>query len=166
MSINLSAIQLRAPGFAASVERAISESGVDPDQLQFEITESVLMADVDYFMRALRSLKDLGVGLSIDDFGTGYSSLAYLRHFPIDEIKIDRSFVDGLGRDEFDSTLVAAVVSIANAIGVRVVAEGVETTEQLDMLRDLGCSHLQGYLLARPAPAEKCLSILRSPLLA
>jgi diguanylate cyclase (GGDEF)-like protein/PAS domain S-box-containing protein len=166
MSINLSAIQLRAPGFAASLERAIAAAGVEPDQLHFEITESVLMADVDFFMRALRSLKDLGVGLSIDDFGTGYSSLAYLRHFPIDEIKIDRSFVDGLGRDEFDSTLVAAVVSIANAIGVRVVAEGVETTEQLDILRDLGCSHVQGYLLARPAPPDKCLAILRSPLVA
>jgi diguanylate cyclase (GGDEF)-like protein/PAS domain S-box-containing protein len=166
MSINLSAIQLRAPGFAASVERAIAAAGVDPDQLQFEITESVLMADVDFFMRALRSLKDLGVGLSIDDFGTGYSSLAYLRLFPIDEIKIDRSFVDGLGHDEFDATLVSAVVSIANAIGVRVVAEGVETTEQLDVLRDLGCSHVQGYLLARPAAPDKCLAILRSPLLA
>jgi diguanylate cyclase (GGDEF)-like protein/PAS domain S-box-containing protein len=166
MSINLSAIQLRAPGFAASVERAIAAAGVDPDQLQFEITESVLMADVDFFMKALRSLKDLGVGLSIDDFGTGYSSLAYLRHFPIDEIKIDRSFVDGLGRDDFDATLVSAVVSIANAIGVRVVAEGVETREQLDILRDLGCSHVQGYLLARPAAPDKCLAILRSPLLA
>ncbi len=164
ISVNVSPVQLRAPNFPAIVERALADSRLEPECLQLEVTESVLMADLDFFIRALRRLKDLGVRLSIDDFGTGYSSLSYLRHFPIDEIKVDRSFVSGLGSDEFNATLVAAVVSIANTLGVRVVAEGVETQGELDALRDLGCSHVQGYLLSHPVSGDACIETLRGPL--
>jgi EAL domain-containing protein (putative c-di-GMP-specific phosphodiesterase class I) len=108
----------------------------------------------------LRRLQAVGVNLSIDDFGTGYSSLAYLRRFPIDELKIDRSFVTGLDTDTYDATLVAAMIGIGDALGHRVVAEGVETTEELAALRDLGCRYAQGYLFARPCTFDECVEFL------
>lgn len=117
-----------------------------------EITESVVMDDIEDAIALLRSLKALGLTVSLDDFGTGYSSLAYLRRLPIDEVKIDKSFVDGLGRNAEDTAIVAAIISLTHALERDVVAEGVETVEQLETLRSLGCDHAQGYLLARPMP--------------
>ena len=117
------------------------------------MTESVLMDDAPTTINVLRSLKDLGVHLSIDDFGTGYSSLAYLRRFPVDVLKIDRTFVGGLGKDLEDSAIVAAVVSLADTLGFATIAEGVETELQRDCLVGLGCSRAQGYLFARPVAA-------------
>ncbi len=120
------------------------------------MTESVLMDDAAATITVLQSLKALGVRLGIDDFGTGYSSLAYLRRFPVDVIKIDRSFVDGLGKDLEDSAVVAAIASLADTLGLGTVAEGVETSLQRDCLLALGCTRAQGFLFARPVPATDC----------
>jgi EAL domain-containing protein (putative c-di-GMP-specific phosphodiesterase class I) len=113
------------------------------------------MEDVDRSANILRSLKDIGVGLAIDDFGTGYSSLAYLERFPVDALKIDRSFVSRLGADPADSAIVAAVMALGHALGLAVIAEGVETREQLQILADLGCDSAQGYLFAKPIPPSE-----------
>jgi diguanylate cyclase (GGDEF)-like protein/PAS domain S-box-containing protein len=153
MAVNVSARQLHDAGLAGAVAGALAESGVDPATLVLEITESVTVADTDATIARLRSLKDLGVGLAIDDFGTGYSSLRYLRRFPVDLLKIDRSFVAGLGRSPEDSAIVSSVIGLAHAFGLGVVAEGVETVEQLEALTLFGCDFAQGFNWRRPAPA-------------
>jgi EAL domain-containing protein (putative c-di-GMP-specific phosphodiesterase class I) len=163
MSVNVSAVQLRSPAFVESLERLIAAEGFDPALLCLEITESVLMEDVDYFSAALDRLQVLGARVSIDDFGTGYSSLAYLGRFPVDELKIDQSFTEGLGTRAFDATLVAAVIAIGEALGLRVVAEGVENLAQLAVLQELGCRYAQGFLFARPGDFESCCVMLDSP---
>ena len=160
MSVNVSAVQLRSRGFIHSLKELISATGIEPKLLCLEITESVLMEDVDYFSKVLHELRAIGTRLSIDDFGTGYSSLAYLRRFPVDELKIDRSFVTDLDSDPYDATLVAAVIAIGEALGLRVVAEGVETAEELAALRDLGCQYAQGYLFARPCSFDQYMEYL------
>jgi diguanylate cyclase (GGDEF)-like protein/PAS domain S-box-containing protein len=154
VSVNLSGRQLWNPELAQNVTAALDRTGSDPAGLCFEITESVLMDDVDTTIGAISALKGLGVTLSIDDFGTGYSSLGYLKRFPVDAVKVDRSFIDGLGADPEDSAIVAAVVSLGHALGLTVIAEGVETDRQLAELRALGCDAAQGYLFARPGPAD------------
>ena len=154
MSVNLSAKQFNNPDVVATVAEALELASLPPAALTLEITESVLMEEVEATAQTLRALKALGVGLSIDDFGTGYSSLSYLKRFPVDVLKIDRSFVDGLGTDAEDHAIVNAVVSLAHALGLNVVAEGVETTCQLQELRRLGCDSAQGYLLGRPEPSH------------
>ena len=154
VSVNLSAKQFNNPDIVATVAEALSLASLPADALTLEITESVLMEEVEATAQTLRSLKDLGVGLSIDDFGTGYSSLSYLKRFPVDVLKIDRSFVDGLGTDADDHAIVGAVVSLAHALGLSVVAEGVETQRQLHELRRLGCDSAQGYHIGRPEPSE------------
>ncbi|MBI2704432.1 MAG: EAL domain-containing protein [Actinobacteria bacterium] len=153
MRVNLSARQLTQPDLVPLVVEVIDETGIDPASLCLEITETTLMADPEVSLDVLRSLRGLGVQLAVDDFGTGYSSLSYLKQFPVTVLKIDRSFVDGLGRDPDDTAIVAAIVSLAKALRIGVTAEGVETQQQLDELRRLGCRRVQGYLLARPAPA-------------
>jgi EAL domain-containing protein (putative c-di-GMP-specific phosphodiesterase class I) len=152
VSVNLSARQLSRPDLVDGVDRALRESGLDPDRLWLEITESVLMEDADTAVAALERLRALGVHLCVDDFGTGYSSLAYLRRFPVDALKVDQSFVAGLGEDPEDSAIVEAVVSMAHSLHLSVVAEGVETDEQLARLRDLGCELAQGFYFAAPVP--------------
>ena len=152
VSVNLSAHQLNRTDLVGAVDRALRESGLDPDRLWLEITESVLMEDADAAVAALESLRGLGVHLCVDDFGTGYSSLAYLRRFPVDALKVDRSFVAGLGKDPEDSAIVEAVVSMAHSLRLSVVAEGVETDEQLARLRELGCELAQGFYFAAPVP--------------
>ena len=129
--------------------------GVAAGSLALEITESVLMEEAHAPVTMLASLREYGLGLLLDDFGTGYSSLAYLKRFPLDVLKIDRTFVAGLGRDEEDSAIVAAIVQMARALGLTVVAEGVERDEQLERLRELGCDRVQGFLIAEPMPAEQ-----------
>ena len=156
---NVSPRQFRA-SLIPTVRRVLVETDIDPALLYLELTESAVMADVDETIAILRGLKELGVGISIDDFGTGYSSLAYLKRFPLDELKIDRSFVAGIGRDPEDTAIVGAVIAMAHALQLEVVAEGVETSEQLDRLRSLGCDHVQGYLIARPTTAD-AIDILR-----
>jgi diguanylate cyclase (GGDEF)-like protein/PAS domain S-box-containing protein len=162
LAVNLSVPQLVA---SANVVRLIgdvlSRIGNPPETLCLELTESVSMDDVEYFGRTLASLKALGVQLAIDDFGTGYSSLSYLKRFPLDAVKVDRAFVDGLGTDPHDSAFVAAIVAMAGALGLDVTAEGVETKAQLDHLKALDCRRVQGFYLARPMPAADMDRLIR-----
>jgi EAL domain-containing protein (putative c-di-GMP-specific phosphodiesterase class I) len=150
MSINLSAAQLAQPDLAELLGAVLHDAGLRPELVELEMTEGILMDDAASTIAVLQELRDVGVRLSVDDFGTGYSSLAYLKRFPVDVLKIDRTFVQGLGDDPEDSAIVAAVVSLADALGLAVVAEGVETERQREHLLALGCDRAQGYLFARP----------------
>jgi diguanylate cyclase (GGDEF)-like protein/PAS domain S-box-containing protein len=153
MSVNLSGGQLGQPDLIDIVASAMRDAELKPEHLQLEMTESVLMDDAANTITILETLKGLAVRLGVDDFGTGYSSLSYLRRFPVDVLKIDRSFVGGLGADIEDSAIVAAIVSLADTLGLTAIAEGVETTSQRDCLISLGCVRAQGYLFARPLTA-------------
>ncbi|MHB8342322.1 MAG: putative bifunctional diguanylate cyclase/phosphodiesterase [Mycobacteriales bacterium] len=155
MSINLSARQFQDPGLVDDIRDSLEAAGLDPGQLCLEITESVAVADLDRTLAILSELKALGVRLAIDDFGTGYSSLKYLKRFPLDIIKIDQAFVADLATDPTDAAIVSAVMSLARAVGMTTIAEGVETAEQLDRLRELGCPLVQGFYLSRPVPSEE-----------
>lgn len=152
MSVNLSGGQLTQPDLVEMIAAALRDTDLRSEHLQLEMTESVLMDDAAKTVTVLQQLKGLGVKLGVDDFGTGYSSMAYLRRFPVDVLKIDRTFVDGLGKDLEDSAVTAAVVSLADTLGLATVAEGVETELQRDCLLALGCERAQGYLFARPVP--------------
>jgi diguanylate cyclase (GGDEF)-like protein len=154
VAVNLSARQFQHPGLVEEVAGALRATGLAPDRLELEITESAVMADADVTAATLRDLKNLGVCVAIDDFGTGYSSLSYLRRFPLDLLKIDQSFVSGLGSDVGDIAIVEAVIGLAHMLGLRVVAEGVETLEQATRLRELGCEFGQGHLFGRPGSPE------------
>ena len=136
-------------------------TGIDPSLLTVELTESVLVTDPELAVQRMEHLRALGIRISMDDFGTGYSSLTYLRGLPVDEVKIDKSFVDGLDTDPANAAVVRAVVDIAHTLGLQVVAEGVEHDEQNRMLRALGVDEAQGYLHARPQPALQTASWLR-----
>jgi diguanylate cyclase (GGDEF)-like protein len=155
VTVNLSARQFSDPDLTAVVAEALARAGLPGDALWLEITESVLMEEVEAAADTLLALKRLGVHLSVDDFGTGYSSLSYLKQFPVDVLKIDRSFIDGLGTDPEDGAIVLAIVSLARALRLEVVAEGVEHLHQLEALQRLGCNAVQGFLLARPVPADR-----------
>ncbi|HUY23515.1 MAG TPA: EAL domain-containing protein [Acidimicrobiales bacterium] len=155
VEVNLSARQIDHPEIITTVERILEETGLAPANLTLEITESALMNDAASALRVLRALKDLGVMLAIDDFGTGYSSLSHLQRFPLDILKIDKSFVDELGAGRGGAEIVAAVVKLAHALDLQVIAEGVETERQLDALQHLGCDFAQGYLFSRPVPAHE-----------
>ncbi|MET0068494.1 MAG: EAL domain-containing protein [Candidatus Thiodiazotropha sp.] len=154
LSVNISPRQFLNPGFAVQVERLLAESGVDPACLTLEITEGVLLDKLDMARDKMLTLKKLGVRFSIDDFGTGYSSLAYLRRLPVDEIKIDRSFIRDISNDPEDASLVETIITLADKLGLQVVAEGVESEEQCRFLRECGCSHFQGYFFHRPQSAD------------
>ncbi len=154
VAVNVSPRQLLGPGFGDWVRRQLDESGLSPEQLELEITESVVMDDSVETGTTLRKLCDLGVRLSIDDFGTGYSSLGYLQRYPFDTLKIDRSFVSGVVSDPNTARLVETIVTMAHGLGLETVAEGVETAEQLDFLRKCDCDLVQGFLLGRPMPLE------------
>jgi EAL domain-containing protein (putative c-di-GMP-specific phosphodiesterase class I) len=161
VSVNLSGRQLATPGFAVEVGAAIARSGADASHLCFEITETTLLDASGDSVATLERLKELGVALAIDDFGTGHSSLTWLRRLPADFLKVDRTFVAGLGTDPGDTAIVRAVLDLGQALGLTTVAEGVETPEQLAALRDLGCDWAQGYHLARPGPAEAVTTLLK-----
>jgi diguanylate cyclase (GGDEF)-like protein len=152
MSVNLSAKQHGDPDLVRTVEEALAATGTDPSQLCLEITETVVMHDVEQTLTTLRALKSLGTSLSIDDFGTGYSSLASLKRFPVDSLKVDRSFVSGLGDDREDAAIVTAVVTLAHTLGLTAVAEGIESPAQLAELKALECDMGQGFYFARPRP--------------
>jgi len=154
VAVNVGSRQLVDSSFLPTVVEILDETGVDPDSVWFEITESALLADARAATSTLREIRGLGIHLSVDDFGTGYSSLTYLKRFPVEAIKIDRSFVNGLGIEDEDSTIVEAVIQLGRALGLTVVAEGVESPLQLQRLRDLDCDRGQGYLFGRPRPAN------------
>jgi EAL domain-containing protein (putative c-di-GMP-specific phosphodiesterase class I) len=152
VGVNLSARQFRQPDLVQMVSRALSEYALDPAALKLEVTEGVAVEDAELAVATLWMLKGLGVRLALDDFGTGYSSLSYLKRFPIDTLKVDRSFVDGMAVNPEDAAIVRAVVAFAKALGLDVTAEGVETVEQRDALRALEADRAQGYLFGRPSP--------------
>ena len=153
MAVNLSAMQFRRGAIEDTVAQALADSGLMPALLELELTESILLQDVEQVMTSLQRLKQLGVQLAIDDFGTGYSSLSYLKRFDIDKLKIDRSFVRDLVSDPDDAAIVRAIIQMAHSLGLKVIAEGVETAELLLQLRSFGCDEAQGYHYARPMPA-------------
>ncbi|APC18874.1 histidine kinase [Pseudomonas frederiksbergensis] len=155
IAVNLSALQFCHVGLVQSVAKALATHGLPANSLTLEITETTAMSDADASMTVLAQLSEMGVDLSIDDFGTGYSSLMYLKRLPANELKIDRGFVRDLERDSDDAAIVSAIVALGQALGLRIVAEGVETDVQQDFLTQLGCDSLQGYLLGHPLPAEK-----------
>jgi diguanylate cyclase (GGDEF)-like protein len=161
VSVNVSGRQVAAGSLVEAVRSALRVSGLSPERLQLGLTETVLMDDVDRHAAVVNELKALGVSLALDDFGKGYSSLSYLRRFPFDRIKIDRSFVAGLPDSRPDTAIVSAVTSFARALDLEVVAEGVETEAQLAALRELGCEYAQGYLFHRPMPAAGVDELLR-----
>ena len=161
MSINLSVKQLQHSDVIADVRDAIQEAGIDPSTLTLEITESVLMADTELAVMRLEELKALGVRLALDDFGTGYSSLSYLSRFPVDVLKMDRSFLHD-GATPETSELASAVLALGTTLRLQVVAEGIELSEQWTSLRDLGCEFGQGFFFARPMDADAVLEHLAS----
>lgn len=158
--VNFAAAQLQRDETVGLVAKALHESGLEPHRLCVEITESAMMADVEQAERVLADLKALGVYLAVDDFGTGFSSLAYLKRFPVDALKIDREFVMVLGPDNKDTAFVQSIISLADALGLSVVAEGIETIEQADMLLSLGCRRAQGFYFAKPAPVDQLLELV------
>jgi diguanylate cyclase (GGDEF)-like protein len=153
IAVNLSAIQFCHSGLVQSVAKALATHHLPANSLTLEITETTAMSDADASMKVLQELSEMGVDLSIDDFGTGYSSLMYLKRLPANELKIDRGFVRDLEHDSDDAAIVSAIVALGQALGLRIVAEGVETGVQQDFLTQLGCDSLQGYLLGHPLPA-------------
>ncbi|HEX6313005.1 MAG TPA: EAL domain-containing protein [Acidimicrobiia bacterium] len=155
ISVNLSPRQLAEPTLPAQVARIIAETGVHPDSVWLEITETTLMHDAESAIGTLEALQEQGVHIAVDDFGTGYSSLSYLKRFPVEALKVDRTFVDGLGRDAEDTVIATACVSLAHSLGLTAIAEGVESHAQLAELRTLGCELAQGYLFAAPTSAPE-----------
>jgi EAL domain-containing protein (putative c-di-GMP-specific phosphodiesterase class I) len=155
VAVNVSAHQFRSPGFVESVEAALRATNLDPSRIEVELTESILVRDQMEAIEILTRLNGLGVKISVDDFGTGYSSLSYLSRMPIDCLKIDQSFVSRLGSNERDKQIVQAVISLSHALGMRVIAEGVETAEQLDFLLAMSCDEAQGYYFSRPVPPDE-----------
>ena len=155
VAVNLSAVQFQSRALLLDVAHALAQSGLQPARLELELTESVLFHETKSALEILRELKGMGVRISMDDFGTGYSSLSYLQMFPFDKIKIDRSFVVGLGLKDEATAIVRAVISLGKSLGMRTTAEGVETTQQLELLREEGCAEIQGYLISKPRPANE-----------
>lgn len=155
VAVNLSPHQFHHPDLVEQVRMILRETGLDARHLELEITEGALMNGCEETIEKLTSLKELGVHLAIDDFGTGYSSLAYLKRFPVDKLKVDQAFVRGIQSDRADREIVAAVITLGKALGLEVLAEGIETQEQFDYLKDLGCDTAQGYLLGRPVAASE-----------
>lgn len=160
IAVNVSARQFIAGNLPALVQAALNSTGLPPSYLELEVTESVAMHDVDRTVETLHELAELGIRLSIDDFGTGYSSLAYLKRFPIHKLKIDQSFVRNMGEDANEAAIASAVVNLALALDLATIAEGVETAQQLAVLRAMGCNEIQGYLFSRPLPAAAATQFL------
>jgi EAL domain-containing protein (putative c-di-GMP-specific phosphodiesterase class I) len=160
VSVNVSVQQLRRRAFLEQLRTILAATRVHPGLLELEITESLIVEDSSEALRTLRTLDDLGVRLAIDDFGTGYSGLSYLKRFPIDTVKIDQSFIRDISVDADDAAIVRAIVGMAKSLKLSVVAEGVETGEQLAFLSNLGCDYAQGYLLGYPVPANELSDLL------
>ena len=162
MAVNISARQFREKDFRQTVAKVLAETGLDAAQLELEVTESVIMHDAQNVIADLQAFRDMGVKLSIDDFGTGYSSLSYLKRFPVDRLKIDQSFVRDITTDADDSAIAQAVITLGHTMNLRVIAEGVETAEQLAFLRRNGCDEIQGYLFGKPMTPDDFAKLLES----
>ena len=161
MSVNVSPRQTLQPGFATDIAEILAETGLEPSSLILEITESMMLQESAATDGQFGQLRDMGTKLVVDDFGTGFSALEYFKRFSVQGLKIDRTFIDGLGRSPEDTAIVKATLAFASALDLSVTAEGVETREQLDVLRALGCHQAQGYLFARPVPAAEVPNLLR-----
>ncbi len=161
MVVNISAIQMRNGNLPLLAAGIIEAFGLNPSDLVFEITENIAMHNEEAVLATLHAFKARGLSLAIDDFGTGYSSLSYLRMFPIHHLKLDRSFVQEIGEDTDGSVICDATIGLAHSLGQKVVAEGIETEEQLDYLKRSGCDMGQGYLFSRPLPAEQVIAFIR-----
>ncbi|MBB4227442.1 EAL domain-containing protein (putative c-di-GMP-specific phosphodiesterase class I) [Rhizobium mongolense] len=161
VAVNLSPVQFRSPSLTHTVISALADSGLSAFQLELEITESVLLTDSETALATLHHIKGLGVRIAMDDFGTGYSSLSYLRLFPFDKIKIDQSFIRELGDSKDCAAIVKAVVDLGSSLGITTTAEGVETTNQLDQVREHGCTEIQGYFFGKPLPFSHVEKLLR-----
>ena len=163
VSVNISPRQAVEPGFAAEVTGILAASGLEPTALTLEITESLMLRESAVTDGSLRQLHEMGVQLVVDDFGTGFSALEYFKRFAVQGLKIDRSFIAGLGRSREDTAIVTATLAFASALGLVVTAEGVETSAQLERLKDLGCRRAQGFLLARPLAVDEIGPLLDRP---
>ncbi|MEX0682909.1 MAG: EAL domain-containing protein [Dehalococcoidia bacterium] len=162
VSVNVSGHQLQHSDLVATIQNALMDAGLPPRFLHLEITEGVVLQDVSKAVIILRALREMGVEISIDDFGTGYSSLTYLKRLPVDSVKIDRSFIADLATDPNDAAIATAIIAMAHSIGLRVIAEGIETEEQLAFLRSHGCDEMQGFLEGRPVPAAELTARLEA----
>jgi EAL domain-containing protein (putative c-di-GMP-specific phosphodiesterase class I) len=162
VSVNVSARQFEEKHLVERIAVALRDTGLPPGALELEVTESLLMRDLNQAVARMRELKDMGVSLSIDDFGTGYSSLSALKSFPISTLKIDKSFVRDLGHSLDDQAIALAVISLGHRLQLRVIAEGVETEEQRDFLSANDCDEMQGYLFSPPVPAERITEMLQA----
>jgi EAL domain-containing protein (putative c-di-GMP-specific phosphodiesterase class I) len=162
LSVNLSARQFHQQQLDRKIRTALERAELDPSALELEITESVAMTDAETTIAIMRDLGTDGVTLSVDDFGTGYSSLGYLRRFPLDSIKIDRSFVTDLATEPDDATIVRTVIAMAHALDLEVVAEGVETEEQLAFLREQGCDRVQGFYYSQALPRDELVAYIEA----
>ena len=163
VAVNLSPVQFRQSDITSDIFRVLEETGLPAHRLELEITEGVLIEDTDRVLAILSELKAAGVRLSLDDFGTGYSSLSYLQRFPFDKIKIDRSFVWGMEKDEGSMAIIRAVVALGRSLRITVTAEGVETQQQLAMLRAEQCDQAQGFLIGKPQPFADASALLADP---
>jgi EAL domain-containing protein (putative c-di-GMP-specific phosphodiesterase class I) len=161
ISVNVSAHQFHSVDFAGELAAALAETRANPQRLEIEVTESVILHDEEHVIEVLRSIRDMGITIAMDDFGTGYSSLSYLRRLPLDVIKIDMTFVRGIARSPEDAALARAIIAMADALGLSVVAEGVESQEQRDLLREWGCDEMQGFLVSGAVPPEEAVAFLR-----
>jgi EAL domain-containing protein (putative c-di-GMP-specific phosphodiesterase class I) len=160
VSVNVSAPQFNQPNFSEEVSRITKATGMSPGDLKLEMTESILMHNHERSIKTLQELREIGVKFAIDDFGTGYSSLSYLKRFPVESLKIDRSFVKNLPEDQDDSVIAETIITMAHNLGLGVVAEGIETKDQLAFLQRRGCNVGQGYLFSRPLPVEEFTVLL------
>ena len=166
VAVNISAAQLARPELVGEVRNALRTSGLDAHCLMLEITESLMISDVELAIERLSALRQLGVRIAIDDFGTGYSSLGYILQLPIDVLKIDKRFIDSVDGDNRESRLAAAIIGLARELDLRCIAEGVERVTQYERLKELGCDYSQGFLLARPMSANALHELLRARALA
>jgi EAL domain-containing protein (putative c-di-GMP-specific phosphodiesterase class I) len=162
VAVNVSAVQFRQEGFCEVIRRVLSETGLAPQYLELELTESLLLANADVTLSVLKELKSMGLTLAIDDFGTGYSSFSYLRQFRVGKLKIDRSFVRDVAVNPDDAAITTAIISMAKSLHLKVIAEGVETEAQMSFLRAHQCDEIQGYYFSKPLAVDKIADKLRS----
>jgi EAL domain-containing protein (putative c-di-GMP-specific phosphodiesterase class I) len=161
LAVNVSAKQFRLWDFVDQVKAILEETGANPSRLKLELTESMLLENIDKTIASMEALRSLGVSFSLDDFGTGYSSLQYLKKLPLDQLKIDQSFVRDINSDSSNSTIVRTIIAMAGSLNLDVIAEGVETDEQRQTLLDNGCTQYQGYLIGMPVPIDQFEVLLK-----
>ena len=162
VAVNLSGYQLQHSALLATIRKVLQETGMSPDHLELEVTESVIMQNADFAVSILSALSDLGIHISIDDFGTGYSSLAHLKRFSVNTLKIDKSFVREVDFSSTDAAIATAIIAMGNSLNLNVIAEGVETQSQYDFLKLNNCDQVQGFLFCRPLPPDELIELLRT----